>query len=133
MYQQRMFGYYPPVIQSIVDFKAIIDGEYPEFEDLHGKVVDSINESYLSTMSESRIKEWEQILGITPIPTSTLQDRRETIIARIRGQGKLNTEMINTIVKIFTGGTAKSKIKNGILYVEIELPSNDKTYIFKVA
>ena len=131
MYQQRMFGYYPPVIQSIIDFKAIIDSEYPEFEELHGSVTDSVYEAYLFTMSENRIKEWEQILGITPIPTSTLQDRRETIIARIRGQGKLNTNMINSIVKTFTGGTAKSKVSNGILYVEIELPSDNKTYVFE--
>jgi hypothetical protein len=131
MYQKRMFGYYPPVIQTIVDFKAIIDSEYPEFEGLAGKVNNSVNESYLSTMSEERTKEWEQILGITPVPASTLQDRRETIIARIRGQGKLNTAMINTIVNTFTGGTAKSMIKGGILYVEIDLPSDNKEYIFE--
>ena len=83
------------------------------------------------TMSEDRTQEWEKLLGITPIANSTLQDRRETIMARIRGIGKLNTESINAIVKTFTGGYAESYFKNSTLYVEITPPPNDKRFIFE--
>jgi hypothetical protein len=130
MYRERMLGYYPQVIQAIMEFKAIIEAEYPEFERLaenHEKV---IADAYLTTMSEERIEQWENMLGIHPVEGSSVNDRRDTIIARIRGQGKLNTALINNIVNTFTGGTANSWVKNGVLYVEITPPPENKSYIF---
>jgi hypothetical protein len=125
-----MNGYYPDVIRKITEFKGIIDAEYPEFEDI-STMRDSITDNaYLTTMGESRIGEWERIFGISPVSGSSLDDRREVIIARIRGQGKLNTELINSIVKTFTGGTANSWVEDSILYVEITPPPENKQYIF---
>ena len=128
MYQERMFGYYPQVIQSILEFKAIIDAEYPEYEMLSEGVDRVTNDAWLDTMSLDRIIQWEKILGIAPIDGSSEDDRRETIIARIRGQGKLNTALINSIVSIFTGGTAKSWVENSCLYVAINPPPGNKTF-----
>lgn len=130
MYQKRMNSYYPQVIQAIREFKAIIDGEYPEFGDLSVASEQVLNNAYLITMSEDRIKQWENVLGIKPLEGSSEQDRRETIIARIRGQGKLNTETINTIVNTFTGGTANAWVKDSVLYVEITPPPDNKQYQF---
>lgn len=130
MYQTRMNNYYPKVVQAITEFKAIINGEYPEF-DLLAESVDGINEdAYLLTMGEKRIEQWEQLLGIRPLEDSSLSDRRETIIARIRGQGKLNTALINAIVNTFTGGTANSWIEDSVLYVEVTPPPNNKAFKF---
>lgn len=131
MYRERMNAYYPEVIGKITEFKSIIDAEYPEFEDVSALKDSVTDNAYLTTMGESRIEEWEKIFGIRPVEGSTLHDRRETIIARIRGQGKLNTELINTIVATFTGGTANAWVKNGVLYVEITPPRDNKQYIFK--
>lgn len=130
IYKYRMSNYYPQVIQNILEFKAIIDGEYPEIDRLHTAANDVVSDAYLQTMSEDRLYQWEQVLGIKPVSDSTIEDRRETIIARIRGQGKLNSAMINRIVSAFTGGTANSYLKNGTLCVEITPPPNNKSYKF---
>ena len=130
VYQERMNSYYPQVIQKITEFQAIIHSEYPEFEELAINQEHVINNAYLLTMGEDRIVEWEKILGIKPIENSSLSDRRETIIARIRGQGKLNSELINSIVNTFTNGTANSWVEDGVLYVEITPPPNNKQYQF---
>lgn len=130
IYKERMIGSYPKVIQDILEFKAIINAEYSEFEAQRIGRDHLIQDAYLSTMAEDRIKEWEQVFGITPIEGSTLSDRRETIIARIKGQGKLNTALINNIVHTFTGGSANSWIKNSTLYVEITPPPGNKQYQF---
>ena len=130
MYRERMNDYYPQVIQAIKEFNLIIEGEYPEFEDLDEANQRVIDDAYLTTMSETRVREWETVLGIKPLEGSTIQDRRDTIIARIRGQGKLNTALINSIVNAFTGGTANSWIENSVLYVEITPPPKNKQYQF---
>ena len=130
MYQERMFGYYPQVVQSILEFRSIIDSEYPEFEGLSDGIERVTDDAYLLTMTEDRVVQWENILGIRPLENSTIQDRRETIIARIRGQGKLNTALINSIVNAFTGGYANSWVEDSVLYVEITPPPNNKSFKF---
>lgn len=131
MYRERMNSYYPQVIQAILEFQAIIDGEYPEFEALNEANKRVMDDAYLLTMTEDRVKEWENMLSIRPLENSSVDDRRDTVIARIRGQGNLNTELINTIVGTFTGGTANSYIKDSTLYVEITPPPDNKQYRFE--
>lgn len=129
MYKERMIGYYPNVIRNIQEFQSIIDSEYPEFEETSNSVNRVTQDAWLSTMSEDRIKEWEELLEITPFPSSTLVDRREVIIARLRGQGKLNTELINSIVATFTGGTAISWFEDSVIHIEVQLPHDNKSFI----
>ena len=131
MYRTRMNEYYPEVIRTITEFQAIIDGEYPEFEQLSEANQAITNDAYLLTMSEDRVEQWEHVLGITPLVDSSLSDRRDTITARIRGQGKLNTTLISNIVNAFTGGTANSWIEDSVLYVEITPPPGNKQFKFK--
>lgn len=130
MYRERMNGYYPEVIRSIEEFKAIIDSEYPEIDDINRLNESVVADAYLTTMGEERVAQWENMLGIKPLEGSSVNDRRETVVARIRGQGKLNTSLINTIVKTFTGGTANSWIEDSVLYVEITPPPTNKTFLF---
>lgn len=130
MYRERMNSYYPEVITAITEFKGIIDGEYPEFEDVSGVRDRVTDDAYLITMGEERINQWEKIFSIKPVEGSSVNDRRDVIIARIRGQGKLNTDLINSIVKTFTGGTANSWVVDSTLYVEITPPRGNKQYIF---
>ena len=128
---QRMHDYYPQVISCIGDFQAILKAEYPEFEELSLVKDKVIENSYLSTMDETRITNWEKVLKIVPLPNSTIEDRRDVIMARLRGQGKLNTELINKIVNTFTGGSANSWIENSTLFVEITPSPTNKQYQFE--
>lgn len=131
MYRERMNSYYPEVVRSITEFQAIIDSEYPEFEEGRLNRERTLNNAYLLTMDESRIAEWEQILSIKPLADSTVDDRRDTVIARIRGQGKLNSNLINVIVNTFTGGSANSWIEDSVLYIEITPSASNKQYRFE--
>lgn len=131
MYQERMLGYYPQVIRAISEFKAIVNGEYPEIEDLAISQELVLNDAYLLTMGEDRVIQWENALGIQPMEGSSVSDRRETIMARIRAQGKLNTATINSIVNAFTNGTANSWVEGNILYVEITPPRGNKQFKFE--
>ena len=129
--KERMDRYYPNVVHNVQEFRAIIDGEYPEFDLTYDDAQVIIDNAYLTTMDESRIIQWENALNITPLANSSIEDRRATIIARIRGSGKLNTDLINRIVAAFTGGTAISYVQNSTLHVEIQPPPSSKVYKFK--
>ena len=131
IFGQRMYDCYPQVISCITDFRAILEAEYPEIERINTAKDETLDNGYLLTMNLDRIKDWERVFKITPSVDSTIEDRRDVIIARIRGQGKLNTSVINTIVNTFTGGTANSWVANSTLYVEITPPPNNKQYRFE--
>lgn len=128
MIDERMLDYYPEVIKAIYEIQAIVQAEYPEFELQADSLWNLINEAYFTTMGEERVKQWEQLLNIQPLSDSTIEDRRETIIARIRGSGKLNTQLIYKIVHIFTQGDVESYFSNSTIYVKIFPPAGNKEY-----
>lgn len=128
---ERMLNYYPQAIKTLHEFQALMDAEGVEIDSLKDNVEICLDESYLHTMGEDRVVEWEKALGIPYEATDTLQDRRDVIIARVRGQGKLNTALINSIVGAFTNGTAISYIKDSTLYVKITPPEENKQFKFE--
>ena len=132
MYQERMIGYYPKVIRDISEFQSIIDAESPEFELLNDGKDCVISDAYLTTMSEDRVKLWEKVLGISVIEEATLDDRRNTIMARLQGKGKLNTASISRIVKACTGGECKLAMVDGTLYIRLSVLPEDKKYLLNI-
>lgn len=132
-YTERMLNYYPEAIKAILEFQAIIDSEAPEVQSGNASIQRVIDDAYLHTMSEERIIQWEKVLGIKVRDGEgkELKHRRDTVIARIRGQGKLNTKKINEIVEVFTEGTATSWVKNRTLYVEVTPPPDNKNFVFE--
>lgn len=127
----RMLDYYPEVIKQILEFQALMFTEGFEIDFLKTDVNLLVNEAWLLTMSERRIIEWEEALGLTPSSDETIEDRRDKIIATIRGKGKLNTSKINAIVGAFTnGGVATSYIEGSTLYVKVQPPVDNKQYKF---
>ena len=127
--QDRMLGYYPEVIKDIYDIQAVIDGEYPEFKLLNEEYIESVqNNAYLLTMDEERIEQWIDLLELDLVSDSTIEDKRDAIIAKIRGTGKLNTQLINKIVHTFTEGDVESYFRDSTVYVKIYPPSGNKEY-----
>jgi hypothetical protein len=135
-YNELMLNYYPEVIKSIREFQVLIKVQSLQIEDMHKELTKILSNAYISTADEYKIKMWEQLLGIVPLPQGDdsletwLEDRRETILARLYTTEKLNTKSISDIVSIFTGGTAKSYFKDGTVHVLIYPPKDNKQYKF---
>ena len=130
-YKERMMDYYPPVVKNIKDIKAIIDVESEELSNISKSMSNVLDNAYILTMDENRLSQWEKILGVRVLSDSTIDERRDVVIARLRGQGKLNTNTINEIVHTFTGGSANSWFENSTLYVEITPSPTNKQYRFE--
>lgn len=127
---ERMLGYYPLVIQRLLEFQALCHAYGLVFDIFHSDMELAMNDAYLSTMGEERITQWEVALNIVPNATDSIDDRRDSVIARFRGGNKLNTQAINDIVNAFTGGTANAWFKNSTLFVEITPPPDNKQFVF---
>lgn len=135
-YNEQMLNYYPEVIKAIREFQVMIETQSLQVEEMHKELTRILSNAYISDADESRIAEWEKFLGIAPLPQGEdtlevwLEDRRETILARLYQSEKLNTKSISDIVRIFTGGTAVSYFKDGTIYVLISPPKDNKAFKF---
>lgn len=136
-YNEQMLNYYPEVIKAIREFQVLINTQSVEVSRLHEELTRLLGNAYIVSADENRINMWEQFLGITPLPQGDdsletwLSDRRETIMARIYQTPKLNTESISNVVNIFTGGSATSYFKDGIIHVLISPPRDNKKFKFE--
>lgn len=115
--------YLPLVLQDVVEYNALSNAETPFIADIEEKTNRIIDESFLSTMSETRLAEWEKALGIVPT-TNSIAQRRSVVLSRFRGTGKLNKTLINAIVNAFTGGTATVTFKDSTLNIKVAPPSS---------
>ena len=115
--------YLPLEFQDIAEYEALSNAETPFLTDLETKTERIIENSFLSTMSESRLVEWEKALGISPT-TESVSQRRSVVLSRFRGTGKLNKSLIHAMVNAFTGGTATVELDGSILKVSIAPPSS---------
>lgn len=101
-----------------------------------GNKATSYEPYYVTSNQERNILRWEKFLGIVPLPQGEddyktwLNDRQETIIARLYNVEKLNTKSISDIVSIFTGGDAISYFKDSTIYVLISPPKDNKQFKF---
>lgn len=136
-YNEQMLNYYPEVIKAIREFQVLIGTQSLQVEELHEELTKILGNAYVTTADQTGISRWEQFLGIVPLPQGEdsletwLQDRRETIIARLYNTQKLNSKSISDIVKIFTGGEAVSYFKDSTIHVFISPPRNNKLYKFE--
>ena len=136
-YNEQMLNYYPDVIKSIREFQILIETQSLEVEEMHEALVNILANAYIESSDISKIEKWEQYLEITPLPQGSdsletwLEDRKATILARLYKTKKLNTKSISDIVKIFTGGSAVSYFKNGIIHVFISPPKDNRQYKFE--
>ena len=115
--------YLPLIFQDIAEYEALSNAETPLIADLEEKTDKIVDESFLSTMSEARLIEWENALGIVP-RTTNLTQRRSVVLSRFRGTGKLSKTVINAIVNAFTGGSAVVTFEDGVIYLKVAPPSN---------
>lgn len=135
-YNEHMLNYYPEIIKAIREFQVLIKTQSLQVGEIHNELTKILSNAYVEDADEAKIAQWEELLGITPLPQGEdsletwLSDRRETILARLYKVEKLNSKVIEDIVQIFTGGTVNSYFKDGTIHVVIYPPIGNKQYKF---
>lgn len=81
---RRMLEYLPPILQGAREMRAILDiAEQPEFEKAWLAVDTAFLDQFVQTMTEYGLRRWESMLGILPLPSDTLDDRRFRLLTRL--------------------------------------------------
>lgn len=124
----KMIGWYPTTVVAVDALRAVNDVVGHELDNARARGALLNNNAFLFWMDESRLAEWENALEIDVPENSTVEERRNVIIAKIRGQNKFNVSNIKSIVKTFTGGDAEVTVADGVISVKVLPPNNGQLY-----
>lgn len=78
-----ILDYLPKVVRTIKEFEVLGDAENPEINNLWLDNQIVLNNQFVATLDEDGCERWEKMLNISPKESSTLEDRRLAILARI--------------------------------------------------
>ena len=86
MMERKLIDYLPQCIQDFQEVKAIMNAEQFYIEKVWTDSQDVMNEQFIVDATENGVKRLESILNITPKITSTLDERKFNIQAKLNEQ-----------------------------------------------
>lgn len=76
---RKLIDYLPPMLQKVTEFMAITEAQQPEIEKAWTALDFVMNNQFIDTATKEGVSVWESELGITPLNTDTLEDRKQRI------------------------------------------------------
>lgn len=95
--------YVPPFIASVREMKAIYETQGYEIGLLQYHLEDLIDQCFVATATWG-LGRWETMFGVTTNMKLSYEQRREILLAKIRGQGTTTRKMIQSTAESFSGG-----------------------------
>lgn len=95
--------YAPPFLAEICEIAEIYRTQGYEVGRLQHDLADLIDQCYIVTATWG-LARWEQMLGVATNMSLTYEQRREILMAKLRGQGATTRKMIEDTAAAFSGG-----------------------------
>lgn len=95
--------YVPPFLSEIRELKAIYEAEGYAAGLLEHELSDLLDQCFIST-STWGLTRWEQVYGVATNMALSYEQRREILMAKLRGQGTTTAQMIKETAETFSGG-----------------------------
>ena len=98
--------YAPPFLAEIREMAEIYRTQGYEVGQLQHDLEDLIDQCYIVTATWG-LPRWEQMFGVATNMSLTYEQRREILMAKLRGQGTRTKKMIEDTAAAFSGGEVK--------------------------
>lgn len=76
----RIERYWADVFGKLREAQEIAKSLNPEYDLLYEKIRDFINDCFIETAREHVLARWEKIVGVVPLSTDTLEERRNRVL-----------------------------------------------------
>lgn len=117
---RKLINYLPYVVRDYAEFQGIMGAEQPEFENAWAAVDDLLANQFINTAGNLGLSRWEEILGITPKGTDTLDDRRFRILARLNEELPYTLPQLRIILESLCGaGNYSADVTDYTLLVKV--------------
>lgn len=108
---QEMATYLPPLYESSVVMAELLEAEGADL-DLLRAAIEELHAQLFVTTATWGLDAWDTFLGLTPATGFTDGERRDRLVARMRGWGSANKDLIKSIASSYTYGTVTVQDQN---------------------
>lgn len=102
-YYVDLARYAPPFLAEICELKAIYETEGYAVGLLEHELSELLDQCFISTATWG-LTRWEQVYGLVTNMALSYEQRREILMAKLRGQGTTTARMIKETAETFSGG-----------------------------
>lgn len=78
-----LIKYLPDVYKEFYEYQEMFNAENPEFDLLDSRIKTLENNLFPQSADKSGLSRFEELLGIVPLPTDTLEQRRANVISKL--------------------------------------------------
>lgn len=106
MYENERRSYESHIPEQLTDFaevKALGDAVNIKINDIYATMELILNNAITDTMDEKIVARWEKILSISSPAESTLEARRNAILAKFKSRPPINLDTLKNIVEAYLG------------------------------
>ena len=124
MRDQLLIDYLPEFLRNTRELNAImLHGEQPEIQSLWNTFDSILKEQFIVDAGEEGVSRWEKLIGITPKPKSTLNERKAEIFAKSNENQVFTVRVLDRYLKSIFGEPYEGMVvdnENFIVHVEID-------------
>lgn len=93
----------PPFITALAEMKELYMSQGYEVGWIRHALEDMVSQCFIMTATWG-IDRWEELFGIAVNQAVSYEQRREVLVAKMRGQGTTTVQMIKDVAAAFSGG-----------------------------
>lgn len=110
---------YPLWYMDVREMVAVFQAEGRLLDGVCAGIENTVLNNFIKTADEATIKEWEKATKIRPDPTSSLDDRKNTIIGHFCGRGHIGAPEIIEITAAFVEADVLVEFAAGVITVTV--------------
>jgi len=120
---RKLLEYLPPVIRNVREYQAIMkDGEQAEVAALWDAVDAAFNDQFVNSATLNGVQRWENILGIQPKGTDSLDARKFRILSRLNEQLPYTLPVLKNMLQSLCGEDGYSiEVQNDLYTLKIKI------------
>ena len=107
----------PDVAAEIYEMQQICKAAGGVLDELNGLIAKSADNSFIKTADTDGVARWEKILGVSAPLDSSLQSRREALLARLISKPPINPAVLKNIIETYMGVEVDIEAKGYLIKV----------------
>jgi hypothetical protein len=100
---ETMMGYLPDYYRTSRVMRAVLEAQGNELEKLYQAFDNILDQLFIDTASW-RLDYWEEELGLKVMPEQPVEQRRDKIKSRLRGQGTATIKLVKQVAETYDKG-----------------------------
>lgn len=128
--ERKLIDYIPPYEQNFLELRQLLETEQSEIDLLWTAAENALADQFILEATESAIRRWETMLGVSPKDTDTLDERKFRILTKLNQELPYTMRKLEQALTNLCGADGYSvEVKAAEYHVEVKLAlTNQNNY-----